>query len=200
MGLFYIPEYWFSIEEMNLDLCSSLKHLIIIFSLAGKSYAQSADKVVPDTTLHPTIDHHFNKYSANGKNLRTFEILDHLSSIDSTAFNQYTMGKRAQRIGVALLSGGAAFVIVGDIILLAGTLNNISGFSNNQTNNTNPAGVTFLIVGGGLVIAGIAKCILGGQEKQKAVKSYNQTINLKKKSVGFYINPGLTGLSVGLRF
>ena len=63
-----------------------------------------------------------------------------------------------------------------------------------------PATFVLVIGGGALIVVGIVKSVLGSEEKRKAIVTYNQIMNQKRKHVGFYMKPGLTGFSIGLRF
>lgn len=190
---------------MNKTFYSLLICLTIIFlfenilsaqSVEKKMFTDSLEKKREIAPLYPNIDHFFNKYSINGRYLRTKEIMDRLSISDSTAFYQYKKGRDGQHIGVGLIAGGAGLFLIGEVVVLAKVLGNIG----TSRDNGSPAGATFMILGGGCLLTGIVKTITGGQEKRKAITTYNQAMYLKRKRVGLYIHPGLTGISVVLRF
>jgi uncharacterized membrane protein len=201
MGLFYISVIYPLCEKMNTIFYFLLKCFIAFSFVFNAVQAQSVDEREVEheiAPLYPNIERQFGKYSIHGRNLKTREILDRLGRADSSAFYQYKNGRGNQKIGAGLVAGGGAFLFVGGIVGLIESFNNDLG-PNNEKNNS-PAALALMVGGGGLIIVGIIKSILGAEEKRKAIVTYNQLMNQKRKRVGFYVKPGLTGFSMGLRF
>lgn len=185
---------------MNANFCKTFKFCVVIFLLtAGVTSAQSVDssaswdnansqqEVAP---LYPSINKYRGKYAINERYLRTKEILNRLAGADSSAYLQYKKGRDSQHLGVGLIGAGGAFYVVGSVVTL------INAFGDDDNGN----GAFLLITGGGLMIAGIVTCITGADNKKKAIVRYNGIMKQKRNGIGFYIRPGLTGLSAGLRF
>lgn len=185
---------------MNRIFYTLLKCSIAFSLVYSTVQAQSVDEPKLEheiAPLYPNIERKFTKYNIDGRSLRTREILDRLGRVDSTAYYQYKNGRRNQKIGAGLVAGGGTFLVVGGMIGLVEALNIALG---SKEENVSPSAVILMAGGGGLIIVGIVKSILGGEEKRKAIVTYNQIMNQKRKHIGFYMKPGLTGFSMGLRF
>jgi hypothetical protein len=187
---------------MKSHLFALLRVLLTAVCFAGPGYGQStgafkADSLQPyyePTPTYPRINRHF-KYQVNGRNLKTPEILDYLSCVDSTALRQYKKGRKIQKIGVAIISFGGSLMALGELVLFSNAVLSVFNSGNSNDEST----VQFLMVSGGVIIgAGLIQCILGGDVKREAINTYNMQI--KGKETMFYVKPGLTGLSLGLRF
>ncbi|MDQ6476797.1 hypothetical protein [Dyadobacter sp. LHD-138] len=185
---------------MNKIFYALLKCFIIFLFVNNAVQAQSVDEpeikheIAP---LYPEIERKFTKYNINGRSLRTREILDRLGRADSSAFYQYKNGRRNQKIGAGLVAGGGTFLVVGGMVGLIEVLGDVLA---PKEENISPAVVVLMAGGGGLMVVGVIKSILGAEEKRKAIMTYNQIMNQKRKHMGFYMKPGLTGFSIGLRF
>jgi hypothetical protein len=186
---------------MNRILYTLLKCFIAFSLVYSTVQAQSVDQPKMEheiAPLYPNIERQFGKYSIHGRNLKTIEILDRLGRADSSAYYQYKNGRRNQKIGAGLVAGGGAFLFVGGIVGLAESLNNSFGAKTEEKEN--PATFVLVIGGGALIVVGIVKSVLGSEEKRRAIVTYNQIMNQKRKHAGFYIKPGLTGFSMVLIF
>ena len=181
--------------------------LFLLALLAGSCHAQLINEEKASDTLpdkhqniftYPTITKYRNKFSIEKRILRTSEIVDILAKGDTSAFRLYQKGRTNQKTGVILVISGGALMVIGSIVALGQTISRISAY--NSENNEDTAAIVLLVAGSGSVIAGIVTAILGGEDKKKAVSQYNLNIKSKKQPVGFYVKPGVTGISLGLRF
>ncbi|WP_159466634.1 hypothetical protein [Dyadobacter sp. 3J3] len=192
---------------MNKTFYSLLICFTIILLFENVISAQSVEKrILQDSLKEKTnignaqnIYRHFNKYRIEGRNLRTPEILDRLSCVDSSDYKLYQKGRKDQKTGVAIALGGVGLFLIADVVAIGSAVNDIGNPNVNESSDDGTL-IALFALGGGLVVGGFIKTILGKKIKNKAVTDYNQHISLRKKSVGFYVKPGLTGISLGLRF
>ncbi|MCF0054708.1 hypothetical protein [Dyadobacter sp. CY356] len=187
-------------------VCRFLQSLLLSTLLTSFCYAQLNKETTSDTLpdklqnifTYPTITKYRNKFSIEKRILRTSEIGDILAKGDTSAFRLYQKGRTNQKTGVVLVISGGGLLVVSSIVALGQALTSITAY--NSENNESTAAIVLLVAGSGSVIAGIVTAILGGEDKNKAVNQYNLSIKSKRRPLGFYVKPGVTGISLGLRF
>jgi hypothetical protein len=142
------------------------------------------------------INRKFVSYNIEGRKLSTREVLNRLSSVDSSAYKVFSGGHHVQKIGGSLALVGAGLNLIGVFMIVGQTYNSISSVKEADSR----PGTAVLIVGGTVTAVGLGILTFGKIRKNRAVTHYNTVLAERRPQAVIYLKPALTSFTFTLRF